>query len=71
MKFILLALAINPPAYMGSYDTQKSCENAIRTIYATQLIVPNLQYSQQQMSVINRVIDMHLQIQQEYRCVAK
>ena len=56
---------------MGSYDTQKSCENAIRTIYATQLIVPNLQYSQQQMSVINRVIDMHLQIQQEYRCVAK
>jgi len=71
MKFILLAIAINPPAYMGSYDTQKSCENAIRTIYATQLIVPNLQYSQQQMAVINRVIDMHLQIQQEYRCVAK
>ena len=71
MKFILLALAINPPTYMGSYDTQKSCENAIRTIYATQLIVPNLQYSQQQMAVINRVIDTQLQYQQEYRCVAK
>lgn len=71
MKFILLALAINPPAYMGSYDTQKSCENAIRSIYATPLIVPNLQYLQQQMSVINNVIDTQLQYQQEYRCVAK
>ena len=71
MKFILLALAINPPAYMGSYDTQKSCENAIRSIFATQLIVPNLQYSQQQMAVINRVVDSQLQYQQEYRCVAK
>lgn len=71
MKFILLALAINPPAYMGTYDTQKSCENAIRSIYATQLIVPNLQYSQQQLDVINRVIDTQLQYQQEYRCVAK
>jgi hypothetical protein len=71
MKFILLAIAINPPAYMGSYDSLKSCENAIRSIYATHLIVPNLQYSQQQMSVINNVIDTQLQYQQEYRCVAK
>jgi hypothetical protein len=71
MKFILLALAINPPAYMGTYDTQKSCENAIRSIYATPLIVPNLKYSQQQMDAINRVIDTQLQYQQEYRCVAK
>ena len=71
MKFILLALAINPPAYMGTYDTQKSCENAIRSIYATPLIVPNLTYSQQQMDAINRVIGAQLQYQQEYRCVAK
>jgi len=71
MKFILLALAINPPAYMGTYNTQKSCENAIRSIYATPLIVPNLTYSQQQMDVINRVIDTQLQYQQEYRCIAK
>ena len=71
MKFILLALAINPPAYMGTYNTQKSCENAIRSIYATPLIVPNLTYSQQQMDAINRVIDTQLQYQQEYRCVAK
>ena len=71
MKFILLAIAINPPTYMGTYDSQKSCENAIRSIYVTQLIVPNLQYSQQQMSVINSVIDTQLQFQQDYRCVAK
>jgi hypothetical protein len=71
MKFILLALAINPPAYMGTYNTQKSCENAIRSIYATPLIVPNLTYSQQQMDAINRVIDTQLQYQQEYRCVVK
>jgi hypothetical protein len=71
MKFILLAIAINPPTYMGTYDSLKSCENAIRSIYATQLIVPNLQYSQQQMSVINNVIDTQLQYQQDYRCVAK
>jgi hypothetical protein len=71
MKFILLALAINPPAYMGTYDTQKSCENAIRSIHATPLIVPNLTYSQQQLDTINRVIDTQLQYQQEYRCVAK
>jgi hypothetical protein len=63
MKFILLALAINPPAYMGTYDTQKSCENAIRSIYATPLIVPNLTYSQQQLDTINRVIDTQLQYQ--------
>ena len=56
---------------MGTYDTQKSCENAIRSIYATPLIVPNLTYSQQQMDAINRVIGAQLQYQQEYRCVAK
>jgi hypothetical protein len=71
MKFILLALAINPPAYMGSYDSLKSCENAIRSIYATQLIVPNFQYSQQQMNVFNNIIATQLQYPQEYRCVAK
>ena len=71
MKFILLAIAINPPAYMGSYDSQKSCENAIVAIYATKLIVPNLQYSQQQMTVINNIVATQLQYQQEYRCVAK
>ena len=71
MKYILLALAFNPPTYMGTYDTQKSCENAIRSIFATPLIVPNLHYSQQKMAVIDRVIDTQLQFQQQYRCVAK
>jgi hypothetical protein len=71
MKFILLALAINPPAYMGTYNTQKSCENAIRSIYATPFFVPSLTYSQQYIDVVNRVIDTQLQYQQEYRCVAK
>ena len=56
---------------MGSYDSQKSCENAIVAIYATKLIVPNLQYSQQQMTVINNIVATQLQYQQEYRCVAK
>ena len=71
MKFILLSLAINPPSYMGTYDSLKSCENAIVAIYATKLIVPNLQYSQQQMSVFNNIIATQLQYQQDYRCVAK
>jgi hypothetical protein len=71
MKFILLSLAINPPAYMGTYDSLKSCENAIVAIYATKLVVPNLQYSQQQMSVFNNIIATQLQYQQDYRCVAK
>jgi hypothetical protein len=72
MKFILLYVALNAsPTLLGSYDSVNSCKNAIRIIYATQMIVPNLQYSQQQLDVINRVIDVQLQYQQEYVCVAK
>jgi len=72
MKFILLFVALNQsPTMLGSYDSVNSCKNAIRAIYATQMIVPNLQYSQQQLDVINRVIDTQLQYQQEYTCVAK
>lgn len=72
MKFILLYVALNQqPAQMGSYDSVNSCKDAIRTIYATHMIVPGLQYSQQQLNVINRTIDTRLQYQQEYVCVAK
>jgi len=72
MKYILLFVALNQqPAHMGSYDSVNSCKDAIRAIYATRMIAPNLQYSQQQMNVINRVIDTQLQYQQEYVCVAK
>jgi hypothetical protein len=72
MKFILLFVALNQqPTNLGSYDSINSCKDAIRAIYATRMIVPNLQYSQQQIDVINRVIDTQLQYQQEYRCVAK
>lgn len=56
---------------MGSYDSVNSCKDAIRAIYATRIIVPGLQYSQQQMNVINRTIDTQLQYQQEYVCVVK
>jgi hypothetical protein len=72
MKFILLFVALNQsPTMLGSYDSVNSCKNAIRAIYATKMIVPNLQYSQQQLDVINRVIDTQLQYQQEYVCVVK
>jgi hypothetical protein len=72
MKFILLFVALNQsPTMLGSYDSVNSCKNAIRAIYATQMIVPNLQYSQQQLDVINRVIDTQLQYQQQYVCVVK
>ena len=72
MKYILLFVALNQqPAELGSYNSVNSCKDAIRAIYATRMIVPNLQYSQQQLTVINRVVDTQLQYQQEYRCVAK
>jgi hypothetical protein len=72
MKFILLFVALNQsPTMLGSYDSVNSCKNAIRAIYATQMIVPNLTYSQPQLDVINRAIDTQLQFQQEYVCVAK
>ena len=72
MKFILLFVALNQqPTNLGSYDSINSCKDAIRAIYATRMIVPNLQYSQQQIDVINRVIDTQLQYQQEYVCVVK
>jgi hypothetical protein len=72
MKYILLFVALNQqPAELGSYNSANSCKNAIRAIYTTRMIVPNMQYSQQQLTVINRAIDTELQYQQEYRCVAK
>lgn len=72
MKYILLFVAFNQqPAHMGSYDSVNSCKDAIRAIYATRAIVPNMQYSQQQLAVINRAIDTQLQFQQEYVCVVK
>ncbi len=71
MKFILLAIAINPPTYMGSYDSLKSCENAIVAKITTPIAVPNLTQTQQQKDVTKKVTDFYLQTQQEYRCVAK
>jgi len=72
MKYILLFVALNQqPAHMGSYDSVNSCKDAIRAIYTTRMIAPNLQHSQQQLTIINRVIDTQLQYQQEYVCVAK
>jgi hypothetical protein len=72
MKFILLYVALNAtPTMLGSYDSINSCKNAIRAIFVTQSFVPNLQYSQPQIDVINRAIDTQLQYQQEYVCVAK
>lgn len=72
MKFILLFVALNQqPTNLGTYDSVNSCNDAIRAIYATRMIVPNLQYSQQQLNVIDRAIDTQLQYQQEYVCIAK
>ena len=72
MSYILLFVALNQtPTNLGSYNSVNSCKDAIRVIYATRAIVPNLQYSQQQLTVINRVVDTQLQYQQEYVCVAK
>ena len=72
MSYILLFVALNQtPTSLGSYNSVNSCKDAIRAIYATRAIVPNLQYSQQQLTVINRVVDTQLQYQQEYVCVAK
>ena len=71
MKFVLLALAINPPAYVGEFDTLKSCENAIVAKITTPITAPNLTQSQQQKDVTKKVTDFYLQTQQEYRCVAK
>jgi hypothetical protein len=71
MKFILLALAINPPTYVGEFDTLKSCENAIVAKITTPIAVPNLTQTQQQKNVTKKVTDFYLQTQQEYRCVAK
>jgi hypothetical protein len=72
MKFILLYVALNAtPTMLGSYDSINSCNNAIRAIFITQSYVPGLQYSQQQQNVINRAIDVQLQYQQDYVCVAK
>ena len=72
MSYILLFVALNQTlTNLGSYDSVNSCKDAIRAIYATRAIVPNLQYSQQQLTVINRVVDTQLQYQQEYVCIAK
>lgn len=72
MSYILLFVALNQtPANLGSYDSINSCKNAIRAIYTTRMIAPTMQYSQQQLTVINRAIDTELQYQQAYRCVAK
>ena len=72
MKFILLFVALNQqPAQLGMYDTEKSCQAAIRAIYTTRLISPAIKYNQQQLDAINRVVNSQLQYQQEYRCVAK
>ncbi len=72
MTYILLFVALaQTPTALGYYDSANSCKNAIRAIYTTRMIVPNLQYSQHQFDVINRAIDTQLQYQQEYVCVAK
>lgn len=72
MSYILLFVALNQtPTNLGSYDSINSCKDAIRAIYATRTIAPNLQYSQQQLAAVNRAIDVQLQYQQQYVCVVK
>ena len=72
MSYILLFVALNQtPTNLGSYDSINSCKDAIRAIYATRAIAPNLQYSQQQLAAVNRAIDVQLQYQQQYVCVVK
>lgn len=71
MSYILLFVALNQtPANLGSYGSTNSCQNAIRAIYATRMISPSLQQSQQQLNVTNRTIDTQLLFQQQYVCVA-
>ena len=66
-SYILLFVALNVPANLGTFHTETSCRAAIRAIYETKLYGTLIQKTPE----LDRVIDIQLQYQTSYRCVPK
>lgn len=69
--FILLFAGLTSPAYLGTYDSYESCNNAIRAIYTIRATPKGTELSKQQIDLINKTVTTQLQFQRDYICVAK
>jgi hypothetical protein len=65
MTYVLLFVALNQaPAYLGTYPSEVSCQQAIRANFEKSL-PPQIRQDPK----MQQVIDLQLKYQLEYRCV--
>ena len=70
MSYVLLFIALNQtPTQLGTYPSEHSCQQAIRTIYETKAIPRGVVLSQQTSEAIQKSVDVTLQYQRDYTCV--
>jgi uncharacterized protein YegP (UPF0339 family) len=71
MTYVLLFLALNSPtpAQLGTYNSEHSCQSAIRQIYETKATPRGVVLTPQMADAIQQIIDVKLQYQREYTCV--
>jgi hypothetical protein len=70
MYWILIALATN--SYMGTYTTERDCQNAIRERLIAEIIPASMQRAYPEMrKSASAVVDKTIQFQSEYQCLPK
>jgi len=66
-EFILIvALAGQPPAQLGTYKTYEACQNAIRQIF-----LMKIDKDARDNPEVQKAIDITMQYQQEYQCIER
>ena len=74
MNYILLFVALQgnlPPANLGTYPSEASCQSAIRAIYENKMTPKGVAITPQMTDTIKQVVDLQMQYQREYRCQAQ
>lgn len=68
---LFLATVTGTPAQLGTYQTEQSCNAAIRTIYETRVTPRGTELTPKIKAAIHQTVDMELQFQRDYKCVAQ
>ena len=67
MKFLLLSIVLNYPAFMGEFENKTACQAAMREIMVKRVLPPGAAET----PLTSKVIDEQMRAQREFVCVAK
>ena len=72
MNYILLYIALGGlPSYLGTYQSEHLCNQAIREIYEAQVIPQGIPLTVQERERLKSVVDLQLKFQTNFRCVVQ